>query len=207
MEYVQGGSLQELIEICGTLTESQIACICIVLLEGLHHFHTLPNPIIHRDLKSGNVLLGIDGAIRIADFGYCTHLPVNTDVIVGTTHWMSPEVIKGKSYDCKTDVWSLGITALEMFEGDLPYSDKSDTQAAFLISTRGRPPLRHPADMSAEFTDFVEKCTTMDPAQRPSASQLLSHLFLRNACDPRELIPLVTRTAMEAKREVSVFLG
>jgi len=209
MELITGGSLAELIEVCKTMTESQIATVCKFVLEGLEYLHTRPNPIIHRDIKSDNILMGLDGSIKITDFGYGAQLGGGGQdkraSVVGTTYWMAPEVVKGKDYSCKVDVWSLGIMALEMAEGEPPYINESMLRALFLIASKGCPDFRNPESMSEEFKDFIRQCTVMDAEQRPSSTQLLSHPFLAMSGPPSDLIPLVERTKKEAQRDFSLF--
>jgi serine/threonine protein kinase len=210
MELINGGSLAELIEVCKTMCETQIATVCKAVLEGLEYLHTRPNPIIHRDIKSDNILLGLDGSIKITDFGYGAQLGGGAGQdkrasVVGTTYWMAPEVVKGKDYTCKVDVWSLGIMALEMIEGEPPYINESMLRALFLIASKGCPDFRDPDGMSEEFKDFIRSCTVMDADQRPSSTQLLSHPFLTMGGPASELVPLVERTKKEAQRDFSMF--
>lgn len=204
MELVDGGSLSELLTLGIRLTEPQIAAITKSTLEAIEYLHNRPKPIIHRDIKSENVLLGLGGEIKITDFGYGSQLSSAQDTrksVVGTTFWMAPELVKGQHYTCKVDVWSLGIMAMEMFEIAPPYIEESMLKALFLIAKKGRPPFKDPDAMSAQFKDFIEKCTIMDPSLRPDSTQMLSHPFLKLACDPRELLSLVQRTKNESVRE------
>jgi serine/threonine protein kinase len=207
MELLAGGSLGELLQVWQTVPEDKIAYVCKSLLQGLHHFHQRDRPIIHRDLKPDNVLLGLDGSVKITDFGFCARLgDGRNDERVGTAHWMPPEVVKGKKYDCSVDIWSLGIIAMEMYEGEPPYAGQSASRVQFLIAARGRPDFKKPDAMSPEFKDFVTKCTMMDPKQRPTSSQLLSHPFLSKACAQQELIPYIQRSVKEAKKDFSMFI-
>ncbi|KAL6054228.1 signal transducing kinase of the PAK [Balamuthia mandrillaris] len=209
MELIEGGSLAELLEVCKTMSETQIALVCKITLAGLEYLHTRPNPIIHRDIKSDNILMGKDGSIKITDFGYGAQLggggADKRASVVGTTYWMAPEVVKGKEYSCKVDVWSLGIMAIEMFEGEPPYMNESMLRALFLIASKGCPEFKNPAAMSEEFKDFIHQCTIMEPEDRPSSTDLLSHPFLQMAGPVSELLPLVERTHNEANRDFSIF--
>jgi p21-activated kinase 1 len=196
MELVEGGCLTELIEnIRHLFTEAQIAAICKASLEGLHYLHTRPNPIIHRDIKSDNILVGIDGSIKITDFGYGAELggAAGNDrtSVVGTTYWMAPEVVTGRPYTCNVDIWSLGIMAMELVEGEPPYMGESMLKALYMIAKEGRPPFKNPEAMSQELKSFIEQCTTMDPDTRPSAAEMLRHPFLKKACSYADIIPLV----------------
>ena len=117
-----------------TLTEEQIAAICYCALKGLEYLHDTRK--IHRDIKAGNILLDKHGNAKLADFGVSAQLIETYSKKIttcGTPHWMSPEVLLKSEYNKKTDIWSLGITAIEMAEGDPPYSDKPTFSAMFLI--------------------------------------------------------------------------
>jgi len=199
MELVEGGSLTEIIETCldtgHMISEPQIALICKVTLEALNYLHTRPNPIIHRDIKSDNILVGKDGAIKITDFGYGAQLGGGGNdrraSVVGTTYWMAPEVVKGKEYTCKVDIWSLGVMGLELVEGEPPYMNESMLKALFKIAKEGLPPFKNPESMSGDLKNFIRTCCTMDSEARPSAAEMLKHPFMRQACTQAELIPLV----------------
>ena len=139
-----------------------------------------------------------------ADFGYGAQLDseqAKRKSVVGTTYWMAPEVIKAENYDCKVDIWSLGMMVMELFEGQPPYMDEPSTmRALFLIVSKGRPPYKDEAGMSNEIKDFIAKCTMMNAADRPTAAQLLEHPFLKKACDYAELGPLVEKAKAEANK-------
>lgn len=125
----------------------------------------------------------------------------NRRSVVGTTYWMAPEVIKAEAYDCKVDIWSLGMMVMEMFEGQPPYMDEPSTmRALFLIVSKGRPPYKNADAMSPEIKDFIAKCTQMSAADRPSAEELLKHPFMAKACDYAELSPLVQKAKEEANK-------
>jgi len=197
MEFIDGGSLSELLVVNQTMSEGHIATVCKYVLEGLNYLHNLPKPIIHRDIKSENILMGLDGAIKMTDFGYGSQLAGHSDTktsVVGTTYWMAPELIKGRPYGTKVDVWSLGIMAVEMFEGDPPYLEESMLKALFLIAKKGRPDFKDPDSMSAELKDFITQCTIMEPDQRPDTTELLNHPFLNKAVSPMDIVPVVKRT-------------
>jgi len=209
MELVTGGSLTEIVEnIRHELQESQMAAICKATLEGLHYLHTRPHPIIHRDIKSDNILVGLDGAVKITDFGYGAQLgggfATERESVVGTTYWMAPEVVTGRKYKTNVDVWSLGIMALEMVEGEPPYMGEPMLKALYMIAKDGRPPFKNASAMSPELKDFIEKCTIMDPGQRPTAAQMLQHPFLKRACRQEELIPLVLSNKKKKELESTI---
>lgn len=209
MELVEGGSLTEIIEnIRHEVREDHMAAICKATLEGLHYLHTRPHPIIHRDIKSDNILVGLDGAVKITDFGYGAQLgggfADERISVVGTTYWMAPEVVTGKKYKTNVDVWSLGIMALEMVEGEPPYMGEPMLKALYMIAKEGRPAFKNPGGMSPDLKDFIEQCTIMDPVDRPSAAQMLQHPFLRRACRQDQLVPLVISNKKKKDAEASI---
>jgi serine/threonine protein kinase len=125
-----------------------------------------------------------------ADFGVSAQL-VSTlskrQTVIGTPYWMAPEVLKESAYDTKADIWSLGITAIEMATGEPPHANVHPMRAIFLIPAKPAPTLPQPENWSSEFNDFIAKCLIKDPAARPSASELLSHPFIASA-KPKTLI-------------------
>jgi len=207
MEFMDGGSLAEVIAANEYMSEPQIAAIGKEVLAGLEYLHTQPNPIIHRDIKSDNILMSTDGRVKITDFGFGAQLNQEQDKrksVVGTTYWMAPEVIRAKDYGPKVDVWSLGIMIYEMIEGRPPYMDESNIRALFLIASQGRPPFSSPDSLSDECKDFVDKCTIIDHEQRPSSTELLTHPFLEKDCPLIELAPLVEQAKIAAKEPVDL---
>eukprot|EP01102_Stenamoeba_stenopodia_P007922 TRINITY_DN2234_c0_g1_i1.p1 TRINITY_DN2234_c0_g1~~TRINITY_DN2234_c0_g1_i1.p1 ORF type:complete len:719 (+),score=245.29 TRINITY_DN2234_c0_g1_i1:147-2303(+) len=199
MEYMDATDLTAVIEACFPFKEEAIAAICKEVLEGLEHLHK--KEIIHRDIKSDNVLCNSDGSIKVTDFGYGAILnpeKAKRTTLVGTPYWMAPEVIKGEAYDQKIDIWSTGIMALEMIDGEPPYMDEPPVKALFSIVSKGRPPFKSPHEMSDNFKDFVNKCTVLDPGSRPTASELLKHPFIRTAGNKSSIIPLI----METKKQL-----
>lgn len=184
MEYCGAGSVCDLMAICErTLLEDQIAVICKMSLKGLDYLHK--QKMIHRDIKSGNILLTLDGDCKLADFGVSAQL-TNTmskrKTVIGTPYWMAPEVLQSMEYDGKADIWSLGITAIEMAVGEPPHSNVHPMRAIFMIPNSPPPTLPNPNDWSSEFHDFLRLCLLKDPKQRPDAAQLLAtHPFVVNA--------------------------
>ena len=138
---------------------------------------------IHRDIKAGNILLDNKGNAKLADFGVSAQL-LNTyskkQTMAGTPHWMSPEVLTKSEYNKKTDIWSLGITAIEMAEGDPPYSNIYYLRAMFLIPEQPPQGLTQPEKWSKEFNNFVGKCLTVDNKRRPTAKELLLDPFIHD---------------------------
>mmetsp|Transcript_2784 Transcript_2784/g.3442 ORF Transcript_2784/g.3442 Transcript_2784/m.3442 type:complete len:518 (-) Transcript_2784:64-1617(-) len=202
MEYMDGGALTEVISIC-QISEAQIACICKEILNALVGIHE--GNRIHRDIKSDNVLITISGDIKLADFGYCAQLTETVDKrnsVVGTPYWMAPELIKGMEYGTSVDIWSLGIAAIEMAEGDPPYLDFPPLRALFLIATHGPPSLKEPEKWTDIFKHFLGRCLELEPGDRASAKELLEHPFLKLACPTRNLTPLILK-AKEVAAQLS----
>lgn len=203
MEYMGGGSLTEILEQFKhiRMTEEQIALICFECLKALEYIHT--NHRIHRDIKSDNVLLTNEGEIKLADFGYTVQLTQKKDkrnTTIGTPYWEAPEVITGDMYDTKVDIWSLGIMAMEMAEGEPPYMDLPPLTALRLIVVDGIPPLPS-AKWSPEMRDFVNQCLMIKVEQRGSASNLLRHDFLRKACSKEEISRVIKKVRNLKKKE------
>jgi len=139
--------------------------------------------LLHRDIKSDNILVAESGLIKLADFGFAAALTLeeqNRSSIVGTPYWMAPELIQGTQYDDKVDVWSMGITALEMAEGEPPLLNEQPLRALFFITVNPSPTLSEPQKWSRAFADFLSKALDKDPAERWSCEQLLEHPFLDN---------------------------
>jgi protein-serine/threonine kinase len=176
------------------MSEPLIALMCRDTLRGLAYIHS--GYRIHRDVKSDNILLSDDGLLKIADFGYAAELSrekLKRNTIVGTPYWMAPELIKGAKYDQRVDVWSLGIMAMEMAEGEPPYMEFPPLRALFLISTKGIPPLREASRWSDDMTEFISSCLILDLKERPSSDTLLSHPFVAKAGSYSEMATLVRR--------------
>eukprot|EP01092_Planopodium_desertum_P017129 TRINITY_DN99384_c0_g1_i1.p1 TRINITY_DN99384_c0_g1~~TRINITY_DN99384_c0_g1_i1.p1 ORF type:complete len:167 (-),score=13.50 TRINITY_DN99384_c0_g1_i1:72-572(-) len=157
---------------------------------------------IHRDIKSDNILLNVAGDVKLADFGYCAQLTEDVTKrtsVVGTPYWMAPELIRGMDYGTKVDIWSLGIMAIEMADGEPPYLEHPPLRALFLIATHGSPGLKDPSKWSFIFKDFLDKCLAMDENQRFSAAQLLKHPFVRLACPRKNLTPVIAKAKEQSK--------
>lgn len=193
MEHMDGGSLTEVISIC-KMTEPQIAAVCKEVLRALLYIHGMKR--LHRDIKSDNILLKMDGKVCLADFGYCAQLTeevTKRNSVVGTPYWMAPELIRGFDYSFGVDIWSLGIAAIEMAEGEPPYLEYPPLRALFLIATHGSPQLKEPEKWSNTFKDFMQRCLEVEVSARASAEELLKHPFLRMACPLKNLVPLIAK--------------
>jgi len=120
--------------------------------------------------------------------------------VIGTPYWMAPEMIKGEDYDTCVDIWSLGITILEMAESEPPYLEYPPIRALYFISNKGIPPLKDATKWSTEMKDFISKCLTVNPAERQKTSDLLSHPFLNKACNRSGIKDLIRRTEVIKRR-------
>ncbi|XP_006183053.1 STE20-like serine/threonine-protein kinase isoform X1 [Camelus ferus] len=205
IEFCAGGAVDAvMLELERPLTESQIQVVCKQTLEALNYLHD--NKIIHRDLKAGNILFTLDGDIKLADFGVSaknTRTIQRRDSFIGTPYWMAPEVVmcetsKDRPYDYKADVWSLGITLIEMAEIEPPHHELNPMRVLLKIAKSEPPTLAQPSKWSSNFKDFLKKCLEKNVDSRWNTSQLLQHPFVTvDSNKPiRELIA-------EAKAEVT----
>jgi len=197
MEYMGGGCLTDILEIYNhfQLSEEHMAFVCAEILKGLRYIHNYHR--IHRDIKSDNILLGSDGSVKIADFGYAAQLTEQKSkrqTIVGTPYWMAPELIKAENYDQKVDIWSLGIVVIEMGDGEPPYMDLPPLRALFFISTKGITGLKFPEKFTTDFNDFINQCLIVDFTNRPDAIALLDHPFLEKSSSKSDFAEIVRKT-------------
>lgn len=180
MEYCNAGSVIDLIKITGRkLNEFEIASIAQAVLRGLEYLHS--RKLIHRDIKAGNILLDIDGHAKIADFGVSAqinHTYDNSKTFIGTPWWMSPDVLTHSDYNSKTDIWSLGITVIEIAEGEPPYSNLKMRLAMLKIINDPPKGMTDPSLWSKEMNNFVSRCLTVVPDKRPTAQELLKDPFI-----------------------------
>jgi len=191
MEYVPGGSLTGLL-MHTDLPEDCIALICKHSLMALGHMHAENR--VHRDVKSDNFILTLQGQTKLCDFGFAAQLTSERQKrksVVGTPYWMAPEIIKSQDYGTAVDIWSLGIMALEMAEGDPPLFEEPPLKALFLIVTSPPPTLTDPSKWSDDFQDFISRCVATDAADRDTADQLLEHPFIQKAADEEKLSTIV----------------
>ncbi|XP_065507824.1 serine/threonine-protein kinase 10-like [Caloenas nicobarica] len=208
VEFCPGGAVDAaILELEKGLTEEQIRAVCKQLLLALQYLHG--HRIIHRDVKAGNILLTLDGDVKLADFGVSAK---NSSTVqrrvsfIGTPYWMAPEVVqcetsKENPYGYKADIWSLGITLIEMAEMEPPYHELNPLRVLLKIAKSQPPTLRHPKRWSEDFKDFLRKSLEKSPEARWSASQLLQHPFVAGISDKRTLRELVAEARADVLEE------
>ncbi|KAG7484655.1 hypothetical protein MATL_G00052320 [Megalops atlanticus] len=209
IEFCPGGAVDAvMLELDRGLMEPQIQVICRQMLEALAYLHGMK--IIHRDLKAGNILLTLDGDIRLADFGVSaknTKTLQRRDSFIGTPYWMAPEVVmcetmKDAPYDYKADIWSLGITLIELAQIEPPHHELNPMRVLLKIAKSEPPTLEQPGKWSREFKDFLKKALDKNPETRPNTAQLLEHPFVSSVKTNRPLRELVAEAKAEVMEEI-----
>uniref|UniRef100_A0A8D3EFD9 non-specific serine/threonine protein kinase n=1 Tax=Scophthalmus maximus TaxID=52904 RepID=A0A8D3EFD9_SCOMX len=209
IEFCPGGAVDAtMLELDRGLTEPQIKVVCRQMLEALVYLHSMK--IIHRDLKAGNILLMLDGDIKLADFGVSaknTKTLQRRDSFIGTPYWMAPEVVmcetmKDAPYDYKADTWSLGITLIELAQIEPPHHELNPMRVLLKIAKSEPPTLEQPHKWSQEFKDFLRKALDKNPETRPTAAQLMEHPFVRSVTSNRPLRELVAEAKAEVMEEI-----
>ena len=190
LEYCEGGSAVDLMYAMNQcFNEEEIASIIEMILKGLVSLHN--KKLIHRDVKGANILINAEGCAKLGDFGVGVQLDEDENMrhsLRGSPHWMSPQVVSYLDYDYKTDIWSLGITCIELKEGEPPLSN---LKAANVLKTIAEDPKQlWPKDnqYTQEFTDFVRTCLTVNPIERPTAKELLQHPFITRFSQGKQCI-------------------
>ncbi|XP_064418938.1 STE20-like serine/threonine-protein kinase [Latimeria chalumnae] len=209
IEFCAGGAVDAvMLELERNLTEPQIKVVCKQTLEALSYLHE--NKIIHRDLKAGNILLTLDGDIKLADFGVSaknTRTLQRRDTFIGTPYWMAPEVVmcetsKDRPYDYKADIWSLGITLIEMAQIEPPHHELNPMRVLLKIAKAEPPSLDQPSKWSSHFKDFLKKCLDKNVEARWGTAQLLQHPFVANVTSSKPVRELIAEAKAEVTEEV-----
>uniref|UniRef100_A0A915E0X4 non-specific serine/threonine protein kinase n=1 Tax=Ditylenchus dipsaci TaxID=166011 RepID=A0A915E0X4_9BILA len=174
MDYLEGGNLTDVV-VKTELDEGQIAAVlreCLLALNFLHR-----HSIIHRDIKSDNVLLGMDGSVKLTDFGFCAQIQPGSKraTIIGTPYWMAPEIVN----KTKNDRW------------EPPYLHETPLKAIYLIAQNGKPEIKRRDELSPSFVDLIDRCLCVSPIDRAGTSELLNHPFIQRAKPLDSLIPYI----------------
>ncbi|XP_051882887.1 STE20-like serine/threonine-protein kinase isoform X1 [Pristis pectinata] len=209
IEFCAGGAVDAvMLELERPLTEPQIRVICKHTLEALNYLHD--NKVIHRDLKAGNILLTMEGDVKLADFGVSaknSRTLQRRDSFIGTPYWMAPEVVmcetsKDKPYDYKADIWSLGVTLIEMAQMEPPHHELNPMRVLLKIAKADPPTLAQPSRWSPEFNDFLKKAVEKNVEQRWSCQQLLQHPFVANVNSNKPVRELIAEAKAEVTEEI-----
>ncbi|XP_077350778.1 STE20-like serine/threonine-protein kinase isoform X2 [Festucalex cinctus] len=209
IEFCAGGAVDAImLELERPLTEPQIRVVCKQTLEALVYLHE--NKIIHRDLKAGNILLSLDGEVKLADFGVSaknTKTLQRRDSFIGTPYWMAPEVVmcetsKDRPYDYKADIWSLGVTLIELAQIEPPNHEMNPMRVLLKIAKSEPPTLMQPSRWSPEFNDFLRRALDKNVDNRWGPLQLLQHPFVASVIDSKPLRELIAEAKAEVTEEI-----
>lgn len=178
MEIAELGSIAGVAVYClKKFNEAEIAALFARTMLGLEYIHS--KKLIHQDIKAKNILLNLKGEIKLADFGVMTPVTDNINYTVGgSPHWMSPEMLLAQTIDTNHDVWSLGITVIEVAEGEPPLAETAVMDVISLIPENPPPKFKTPYKWSDNLKDFLSQCLIKDPKKRPTSVELLDHPFL-----------------------------
>jgi len=179
LEYMPGGSIAQVLSQFGPLDEPVVARYARHLLEGLEYLHTRSPPVLHRDIKGANILVGVDREVKLSDFG-CSKRSAGTMVqtLRGSVPWMAPEVMRQSAYGRAADIWSFGCVLIEMASAKCPWGSFDNHLAAMVRIAMSEETPDIPGHLSSTARDLIRSCTTRDPQERPSATQLLVNEFL-----------------------------
>uniref|UniRef100_A0A8C1WXI2 non-specific serine/threonine protein kinase n=1 Tax=Cyprinus carpio TaxID=7962 RepID=A0A8C1WXI2_CYPCA len=209
IEFCGGGAVDAvMLELERPLTEPQIRVVCKQTLDALQYLHD--SKVIHRDLKAGNILLTLDGDVKLADFGVSaknTKTIQRRDSFIGTPYWMAPEVVmcetsKDRPYDYKADIWSLGVTLIELAQIEPPNHEMNPMRVLLKIAKSDPPTLQQPSKWSPEFNDFLKHALDKNVDNRWSTAQLLQHPFVSSVTDNRPLRELIAEAKAEVTEEI-----
>uniref|UniRef100_A0A8C1NWW7 non-specific serine/threonine protein kinase n=1 Tax=Cyprinus carpio TaxID=7962 RepID=A0A8C1NWW7_CYPCA len=209
IEFCGGGAVDAvMLELERPLTEQQIKVVCKQTLDALQYLHD--SKVIHRDLKAGNILLTLDGDVKLADFGVSaknTKTIQRRDSFIGTPYWMAPEVVmcetsKDRPYDYKADIWSLGVTLIELAQIEPPNHEMNPMRVLLKIAKSDPPTLQQPSKWSPEFNDFLKHALDKNVDNRWSTAQLLQHPFVSSVTDNRPLRELIAEAKAEVTEEI-----
>jgi len=205
IEWCGGGAVSDFAVWGFKLTEPQISFIIRETLRGLKYLHD--NKIIHRDIKGANILVTDEGEVKLIDFGVSAILKSHDEkrkTLIGTPYWMAPEIISNKTryspYDNKVDIWSVGITIIELAEKDPPLAQMNPMRALMQIPLRESPKLAHPQKWSSAINDFVTLCLQKDCRKRPSVDELLTHAFVNKTHYEKILLDVVHKAQKEREK-------
>ncbi|XP_061693096.1 STE20-like serine/threonine-protein kinase isoform X1 [Syngnathoides biaculeatus] len=209
IEFCAGGAVDAImLELERPLTEPQIRVVCKQTLEALVYLHE--NKIIHRDLKAGNILLSLEGEVKLADFGVSaknTKTLQRRDSFIGTPYWMAPEVVmcetsKDRPYDYKADIWSLGVTLIELAQIEPPNHEMNPMRVLLKIAKSEPPTLMQPSRWTPEFNDFLRRALDKNVDNRWGPVQLLQHPFVASVADSKPLRELIAEAKAEVTEEI-----
>lgn len=209
IEFCGGGAVDAImLELERPLTEPQIRVVCKQVLEALLYLHD--NKVIHRDLKAGNILVTLDGDVKLADFGVSaknTKTLQRRDSFIGTPYWMAPEVVmcetfKDRPYDYKADIWSLGVTLIELAQIEPPNHEMNPMRVLLKIAKADPPTLQQPSKWSSQFNDFLKHSLDKNIDNRWNTAQLLQHPFVSSVTDSKPLRELIAEAKAEVTEEI-----